>query len=76
MLNSHFHSLESASDTIEGKMERENLPPGTICYCFGYSAEDIRKDFSKNGRSTIMERIQNEKKDGTCECAEKNPKKR
>ena len=57
-------------------MERENLTPKTICYCFGYSAKDIRKDFSKNGRSTIMERIQNEKKAGSCDCAAKNPKGR
>jgi hypothetical protein len=48
----------------------------TICYCFGYSAEDIRKDFSGNGRSTIMERITAEKKAGACDCASRNPKGR
>ena len=35
-------------------MESENLLPKTICYCFGYSLEDIRKDlFSQNGRSNL-----------------------
>ena len=45
-----------------------------ICYCFEYSADDIRKDFTKNGKSTIMERIEMEKKFGNCQCAIKNPK--
>ena len=48
----------------------------TICYCFGYSVEDIRDDVLKNGRSLIMERIEAEKKTGGCECATRNPKKR
>jgi len=44
-----------------------------ICYCFGYSAEDIRQDFLLNKRSAIMERIQTEKRFGNCQCALKNP---
>ena len=48
----------------------------TICYCFGYSEKDIRKDIEQHGRSLIMERIMNEKKDGKCNCAETNPKSR
>jgi hypothetical protein len=45
-----------------------------ICYCFGYSVDDIFQDFRKNGKSTIMEKIQLEKKLGSCQCAIKNPK--
>jgi hypothetical protein len=56
-------------------MEHNIRMPETICYCFSYSAKDIREDFSRNGHSTIIERIRNEKKAGACECAEKNPKK-
>lgn len=33
-----------------------------ICYCFGYSAVDIERDILNNGRSTIIERILDEKK--------------
>lgn len=44
-----------------------------ICYCFGYTVENIRHDFVKHGRSTIMEKIAMAKKMGTCECATKNP---
>ncbi|MFQ6757120.1 MAG: BFD-like (2Fe-2S) protein [Deltaproteobacteria bacterium] len=47
--------------------------PRLICYCFGYTEEDLRQDVVKNGRSLIMERIVAEKKNGCCRCAEKNP---
>jgi hypothetical protein len=44
-----------------------------ICYCFGYTEEDLCQDVLRHGRSLIMERILAEKKDGHCRCAEKNP---
>jgi hypothetical protein len=44
-----------------------------ICYCFEYTAEDIRQDFIKHQRSTIMEKIVAEKKMGTCRCTSQNP---
>lgn len=47
-----------------------------VCYCFGYTAEEIEEDAKKNGRSLIMERITAEKQFGGCRCAEKNPKGR
>ncbi len=45
-----------------------------ICYCFDYTADDIRNDFIKNKKSVIMEKIIAEKKFGGCNCARKNPK--
>jgi len=47
-----------------------------VCYCFAYSAGDIRQDVLKNGRSLIIERIMAEKRGGGCHCAETNPKGR
>jgi hypothetical protein len=45
-----------------------------ICYCFGYSEDDIIKDVLENkGRSSIMERIVSEKKGGRCSCGDKHP---
>ncbi len=45
-----------------------------ICYCFGYSEEDIIKDVLDNkGTSTILERIVNEKKKGGCNCGTTHP---
>ncbi len=29
-----------------------------ICFCYNYTAEDIRQDYQKNGRSVILEKIQ------------------
>ena len=47
-----------------------------VCYCFEYKESDIVNDFKNNGRSTIMEKIMEEKRLGSCECAMKNPKGR
>ena len=47
-----------------------------ICYCFNYTADDLVKDVKKYGRSTIMERIQAESKQGNCDCSNNNPKGR
>jgi hypothetical protein len=47
-----------------------------ICYCFEYTAEDIKQDYMKNNRSTIMEKIQAEKKFENCQCSVKNPRGR
>jgi hypothetical protein len=47
-----------------------------ICYCFHYTVSDIERDIVVNRRSTILERILHEKKEGGCQCAIKNPKGR
>jgi hypothetical protein len=46
-----------------------------VCYCFGYSYEDIARDVREHaGKSTIEERIGKEKAAGRCQCEAKNPK--
>lgn len=47
-----------------------------VCYCFQYTKKQIEADYTKNGRSMILERIAAEKKAGGCDCARKNPKGR
>ena len=47
-----------------------------ICFCFGYSQEDIINDRNDNGRSLILEQIKLSKREGGCDCANKNPKGR
>jgi hypothetical protein len=48
-----------------------------VCYCFDYTDADIIDDFLKHrGCSTILEKIVEAKKTGTCQCDLKNPKKR
>lgn len=50
--------------------------PELICYCFGYCASDIERDIAENGKSTILERIVAEKRNGGCQCATKHPQGR
>lgn len=51
-------------------------PRDLVCYCFNFSAADIRADLEKNGRSLIIEKIAAAKKAQGCDCAVKNPKGR
>jgi hypothetical protein len=43
------------------------------CYCFGYTAADIRQDVTEHGYSRILEKIRAAKKQGNCQCVTKNP---
>jgi hypothetical protein len=48
-----------------------------ICYCFNYTASDIRADVETNGgRSLILERITAEKAAANCNCETNHPKGR
>jgi hypothetical protein len=47
-----------------------------VCYCFQYTKRQIENDFINNDKSTILEKIAREKKNGRCDCATKNPKGR
>jgi len=48
-----------------------------ICYCFGYSEEDIIRDVRENrGASSILEKILGEKKKGGCNCRTNHPEGR
>jgi hypothetical protein len=55
-------------------MGRVSVMANQVCYCFGYSDEDIIKDVLANkGVSTILERIVNEKKMSGCNCGTNHP---
>jgi len=55
-------------------MPLEIIKSEIICYCFNYTANDIKADSKKHGRSLILEKIVHEKKNNSCDCANKNPK--
>lgn len=44
-----------------------------ICFCFGYTREDIEADYTLHGKSTVLAHIIAEKKAGGCQCKTKNP---
>lgn len=49
----------------------------SVCYCFGYTAGDIRRDVREHGgRSLILERIVAAKARGGCQCATRHPEGR
>ncbi|MCK9295988.1 MAG: hypothetical protein M0P70_12990 [Desulfobulbaceae bacterium] len=47
-----------------------------VCYCLGYTREDIRQDAARYGRSTILERIAAASRAGVCHCTASNPQGR
>jgi NAD(P)H-nitrite reductase large subunit len=47
--------------------------PIQICYCFGFTRQDIEKEIAETGRSTVPDRIAAEVKAGNCACELKNP---
>ena len=48
-----------------------------VCYCFGYTKEEIIKDTLINpDQPAILKRILLEKRAGNCRCRETNPKGR
>ena len=59
-------------------MDREDSSlPALVCYCFEYSAEDIREDVRANdGRSMILEKIVAAKRAGGCQCGTLHPEGR
>jgi len=60
-------------DLIVRVGSKETADPIPICYCFGFTRKDIRKEIGETGRSTIPNRIKTEVKAGNCACEVKNP---
>ncbi len=53
--------------------QKEKTDPVPICYCFGYTVADVRRDFAVFGRTEIPAIITAEVKAGHCACEVKNP---
>jgi len=47
--------------------------PFAICYCFGFTRQDIGDEIRSTGKSTVVERIAAEVEAGRCACEVKNP---
>ena len=52
---------------------KETADPIPICYCFGFTRQDIRDEIRSTGKSTVAERIKAEVEAGHCACEVKNP---
>lgn len=47
-----------------------------VCHCFQYTRRDIEEDYKTYGESKILQKIKDEKRNNSCNCEVKNPKKR
>jgi hypothetical protein len=56
-----MHTVENNTGINERWME------DLICYCFSYTASDIKDDVRRNRKSTIMEKILFEKRAGVAD---------
>ena len=54
--------------------QQREVMDNLICYCFKYTESDIEADIVRHRKSTIEERIKEEKKAGGCQCKTRNPK--
>jgi hypothetical protein len=52
---------------------KETSGPIPICYCFGFTKQDIEDEIGETGHSTVADRIAAEVKAGNCACEVKNP---
>ena len=52
---------------------KEKSHPIPVCYCFGFTRQDIWEEIRKTGKSTVAERINAEVKAGNCACEVRNP---
>ena len=55
---------------VNAKETGDTIP---VCYCFGFSRQDIWGEIRSTGKSTVAERITREVKAGNCACEVKNP---
>src|SRR5882672_10255497 len=52
---------------------KETADPIPICYCFGFTRQDIWDEIGSKGESTVAERIKEEVEADRCACEMKNP---
>lgn len=52
---------------------KETADPIPVCYCFGFTRKDIKREIAETGRSTVADRIKTEVNAGNCACEVKNP---
>jgi hypothetical protein len=51
----------------------KNGSSGLVCYCFSHHRDDIARDLSERGETSILESIKKEVQAGNCACEVRNP---
>ena len=60
-------------DLTGGVGAKQTVDPITICYCFGFTNQEICNEIPVKGKSRLAERIAAEVEAGRCACEVKNP---
>lgn len=61
------------SDLLVRVGVKETEDPLPVCYCFGFTRQDIWDEIRQTGKSTVARQITAEVKAGNCACEVKNP---
>jgi len=61
------------SDLLVRVGSKETEDPIPVCYCFGFTRQDIRAEIRQTGQSTVAQRVRAEVQAGNCACEVKNP---
>jgi hypothetical protein len=70
----HKQTFESSdARTIVGFKQPENESPHPVCYCFGYTRENIADEITETGDSTVVEWITERVQAEECACEYRNP---
>lgn len=66
-------SVFRKGDLVTRVGQKETEEPVPICYCFGYTVADVRRDLATRGKTDIPAIITAEVQAGHCACEVKNP---
>ena len=55
---------------------KEKNAPRPVCYCFGYTIEDIHREIQETAGSTVEKEIADKIEAGLCHCEDANPEGR
>lgn len=66
-------ALFTVEDVREPVAEKTSGEARPVCYCFGFSEGDVRRELASRGASTIPQRISQLANAGACACEVRNP---
>ena len=52
---------------------KETEDPVPLCYCFGFTLADVRREIAETGKCTVPARIAAAMRESGCQCEVKNP---
>jgi hypothetical protein len=68
-----FDEIFDREEIVVPVFQKEPAGDRTVCYCFGVSESDIRRETAETGRSTAGDRVTALVKAERCACEVKNP---